>query len=147
MPNLSIADLIRQRRSFDFDSELGSITVTYRPYQMTPAREAEIARISAEAADDDDNQDVQETEQGITKIVQQFCEVVESIGLMGPLHEGYDAANGAPIGKELVPEGMPVPVKPEIVKHFSSAFIVDILVAVGRDARPKGKRRGNSNDS
>lgn len=123
-----------------FESEFGEIPVTYRPYQMTPAREAEIARMSAEHAESETDQDVHDTEQGLMKIVTQFCEVVEAIGIVGPLHEGYDPRTGSPQGREIVSEGEAVPIVPDVVRHFSSAFMVSVLIAIARDSRPKSKR-------
>jgi hypothetical protein len=140
---ISIADFVRARRTFNYKSEFGDVPITYRPYQMTPAREAEIARMSAAHAEDETDTDVHQTEQGIQKIVLQFCEVVEAIGMDGPLHEGYDPATGLPKGRELVAEGNKIPIVPEIVKYFSSAFLVAILVAVAKDARPKGTQPAN----
>lgn len=141
--NISIADFVRARRTFNYNSDFGPVPVTYRPYQMTPAREAEIARMSAAHAEDETDNDVHATEQGIMKIVLQFCEVVDAIGMDGPLHEGYDPVTGMPKGRELVAEGNKIPIEPDIVKYFSSAFLVGILVAVAKDARPKGTQREN----
>jgi hypothetical protein len=139
---VSIADLGRNRRTFDFHTDYGEVRVTYRPYQMTPAREAEIARLAANERDEDENPDVQDTEQGLTKIIAQFCEVVEAWDLTGPLHS---KPNGQ--GKLLVEPGEPVPVDPDILQYVSSYFMVSVLNSIAKDARPKKGRPGNSNDS
>lgn len=140
---ISIADFVRQRRTFQYESEMGSIDVTYRPYQMTPAREAEIARMSAEHAEDETDQDVKNTEQGLMKTVLQFCEVVDALGMRGPVHEGYNYKTGQPIGKELVAPGEEIPIEPEIIKYFSSSFLVGVLTAIVKDARPKKRTPQN----
>lgn len=137
---ISIADFARQKRTFTYESEVGAFQVTYRPYQMTPAREAEIARIAAEARDFDENDDVQNTDQGLMKIVTQFCEVVEAIGIVGPLHEKVNPITGAGEGRVIVEAGKPIPIEPEVVKYFSSVFIVNILQAIGKDSRPKSRK-------
>lgn len=143
---ISIADFVRQRRTFTYDSEMGPVRITYRPYQMTPAREAEIARMAADEAADEENADVANTEQGITKTVIQFCEVVEATDMVGPLHERVNPHTGAGEGRELVPPGDTIPITPEICRYFSSAFLVKILMACAKDARPKATRRQDLND-
>lgn len=35
---ISIADISRGRRTMVYESDFGAVRVTYRPYQMTPAR-------------------------------------------------------------------------------------------------------------
>lgn len=141
---ISISDFVRQKRTFTYSSELGDIDITYRPYQMTPAREAEIARIAAESMEVDDDADVQETEKGLTKIVNQFCEVIEAIGIVGPLHERTNPITGAGEGKLIVPAGEPIPITPDVVRYFSSVFIIAVLQAVGNDSRPKSNRKRES---
>lgn len=137
---ISIADFARQKRTFTYKSELGDMQVTYRPYQMTPAREAEITRIAADAMNVDEDTDVQETDKGLSKIVQNFCEVVEAIGIVGPLHERTNPRTGAGEGRLIVKAGEPVPIETEVVKYFSSVFIINILEAVGKDSRPKSNK-------
>jgi hypothetical protein len=147
MSTFSIADLARKRRTFRYRDEDGfECDVTYRPHAMTPAREAEIARMAADERDDSEDVDVQQTEQGITKIVLGFCEVVEAMGLEGPLTSRVNPRTGAPEGEEIVAAGELIPIEPEVVRYFSNTFIVGILTAIARDARPKAGRRNNLND-
>lgn len=137
---ISIADLARDRRSFNMDTSFGPVRITYRPYQMTPAREAEIERIASESVEDEDDNEVRESERGINKLISQFCEVVESTDLVGPLHARIDP-DGVGIGEPVVAAGEPIPITPAYVKYFSSAFIVQMLQAVAQDVRPKKRRR------
>lgn len=137
---ISIGELARARRTFSYPTEFGDVQVTYRPYQMTPARESEIARLAAEHAEDETDKDVKDTEQGLMKIVTQFCEVVDSTDMIGPLHKKTDPHTGAGIGEALVLSGEPIPIEEQYVRYFSSAFLVNILVAVAKDARPKKTR-------
>lgn len=139
---VSIADLGRNRRTFHFPTDYGDVRVTYRPYQMTPAREAEIARLGAASRDEDENTDVQNTEQGLTKIIAQFTEVVEAWDLVGPLSTKADGT-----GKVIVPDGEPVPIDPDILRYVSSYFMVSVLNGVAKDARPKKTRPDSLNDS
>lgn len=139
---VSIADLGRNRRTFNFPTDYGDVRVTYRPYQMTPAREAEIARLGAASRDEDDNTDVQNTEQGLTKIIAQFTEVVEAWDLVGPLSTKPDGT-----GKVIVPEGEPIPIDNDILRYVSSYFMVSVLNAIAKDARPKKTRPDSLNDS
>lgn len=132
---VSIADLGRNRRTFNMPTDYGDVRITYRPYQMTPAREAEIARLGADARDEDDNTDVQNTEQGLTKVITQFTEVVEAWDLIGPLST---KPNGE--GTIIIPEGEPIPITPEVLKYVSSYFMVSVLNAIAKDARPKKGR-------
>lgn len=143
---ISIGDFARARRTFTHETELGPVQITYRPYQMTPARESDIARIAAASVDADDNKDVQETEQGLTKIVRQFCEIVEATDMVGPLHKKLDPRTGKGIGEPIVGVGEPLPIEPEIVRYFSNTFIVAALVAIAKDSRPKKGQPENSND-
>lgn len=143
---VSMADLGRDRRAFVMPTSVGDIRITYRPYQMTPAREAEIERISAElnGSGEEDGEDEASAvaNRAMMKLTTQFCEVVESTDMVGPLHTSV-SVDGIPTGEELIPAGEPIPVKPEYVKYWSSFFIIQILEAVGNDIRPK-KKRGNS---
>jgi hypothetical protein len=137
---VSIADLGRNRRTFEMPTDYGPVRVTYRPYQMTPAREAEIARMASDARDTDDDKDVQDTEQGLTKIIAQFVEVVEAWDLVGPLSTKPDGK-----GETIIEAGEPIPVTKENLQYVSSYFMVTVLNAVAKDARPKAKRSDNSN--
>lgn len=132
---VSIADLGRNRRTFTFPTDYGDVRITYRPYQMTPAREAEISRLAAGNRDDDDNPDVQDTEQGLSKVIAQFCEVVDSWDLVGPLSTKPDGT-----GRIIVEEGNPIPIDPDTLRYVSSYFMVSVLNAIAKDARPKKTR-------
>jgi hypothetical protein len=114
---------------------------------MTPAREAEIARLSSEEVEDETDEDIRDTEKGLSKIVLQFCEVIEAIGLEGPLYERINPNTGVGEGRLIVPEGEPIQVIPENVRYFSNVFIVSTLQEVMKDSRPKSKKmRENLND-
>lgn len=144
---ISMGDFAAARRTFTYETEIGGVQVTYRPYAMTPARESQIARIAAAEADPEDAKDVQETDQGLTKIVTQFCEIVEAIDMVGPVYRRLDPRTGRGIGDPVIPAGESVPIEPEVVRFFSNTFIVGVLVAVSKDARPKTRKPDNSNDS
>ena len=133
---VSIADLSRDRRTFEFNTDFGPVKIQYRPYAMTPAREADIARIGANAANDELDEDVSKTEQGLTKIVYQFCEVVEAWDLVGPLTDRTT-------GKIIIPEGERIEIKPENVRHVASAFLIQVLTAIAKDSRPKAMPRND----
>lgn len=139
---VSIADLARNRRTFEMPTDYGPVRVTYRPYQMTPAREAEIARIAADEREGEEDKDVQDTEAGLTKIIAQFVEVVEAWDLIGPLSTKADGS-----GKVIIEAGEPIPIDVATLHYISSYFMVSVLNAVAKDARPKRARQDNSNAS
>lgn len=138
---VSIADLGNNRRTFSFTTDYGPVRVTYRPYQMTPAREAEIARMAADDREQEESPEVGQTESGLTKIIAQFCEVVEVWDLVGPL------STKATGGEIIIPEGETVPINPSVLRYVSSYFLVQVLNGVAKDARPKKTLRDNTNDS
>lgn len=137
---VSIADLGRGRRTFTLDTEWGGIRITYRPYEMTPAREAELARLGdsakAEYLDEGEGETTAETEAGLLKLIEQFCTIIEAWDLVGPL------SNRA-TGEQIVAEGEPVPVNPETMRYVSSYFMVQVLNGVRDDIRPKAARRNS----
>lgn len=134
---VSIADFARKRRTFSMDTELGAIQWTYRPYQMTPAREAEIARIVAKMNARQTEDSVAQVERVNDNLVLQFCEVVEATDMIGPLHEKVNPKTGIGEGKVIVEAGDTVQITPQVVQYFSGRFIIETLVAIGQDARPK----------
>lgn len=121
------------------NTEWGPVQWTYRPYQMTPAREAEIERIVAKANEAEQDGGIANIERGVDKLVIQFCEIVEATDMVGPLYPAVDARTGMGRGEPIVPAGEVVPIEPRTVRHFSGRFIVDVLRAIGVDSRPKKK--------
>ena len=134
---ISIADLAQSRRTFTMTTEWGPVQWTYRPYQMTPAREAEIERIVAKANEAETDGAIANIERGVDKLVIQFCEIVEATDMIGPLYPATDARSGMGRGEPIVPAGETIPIEPRTVRHFSGRFIVDTLRAIGADSRPK----------
>ncbi len=133
---ISIADLATNRRTFTLTTEVGSVRVTYRPYEMTPAREAELARLGDSALEEyeDEGQNTSETEAGLTKLIAQFCTIVEAWDLVGPLSDPTT-------GETIVEAGAPIPVTPKVMRYVSSYFMVQVLNALAEDARPKKTRQ------
>lgn len=134
---ISIADLAQARRTFTMSTDWGPVQWTYRPYQMTPAREAEIERIVAKANSAEQDGAIANIDRGIDKLVIQFCEIVEATDLIGPLYKKTDPSTGMGIGEPVVEAGVTVPITPMTVRHFSGRFIIDVLRAIGVDSRPK----------
>jgi hypothetical protein len=134
---ISIADMAQRRRTFSMVTEWGPVQWTYRPYQMTPAREAEIERIVSRANQSETDQGIANTDRGIDKLVIQFCEIVEATDMMGPLYPRIDPKTGMGIGEAVVEAGDTIPIEPRTVRHFSGRFIIDTLRAIGIDSRPK----------
>lgn len=134
---ISIADLAQSRRTFTMVTDFGPVQWTYRPYQMTPAREAEIERIVARANSAEQDGGIANIDRGIDKLVIQFCDIVEATDLIGPLYRKTDPHTGMGIGEPIVDAGVTVPIEPNTVRHFSGRFIVDVLRAIGVDSRPK----------
>jgi hypothetical protein len=133
---ISIGDLAAGRRTFTLDTDFGGVRVTYRPYEMTPAREAELARLGDSTLEDyeDEGRNTAETEAGLTKLIAQFCTVVEAWDLVGPLSDRTT-------GEVIVEAGEPVPVNERTMRYVSSYFMVQVLNGIAADARPKKTRR------
>lgn len=137
---ISIADLATNRRSFTLETDMGGLRVTYRPYEMTPAREAELARLGDETLEEyeDEGKNTAETEAGLTKLIAQFCTVVEAWDLVGPLSDRST-------GEIIVEAGEPIPVNEKTMRYVSSYFMVQVLNGISEDVRPKKTRRRDLN--
>jgi hypothetical protein len=135
---ISIADLASGRRQFTLDTEFGPVRISYRPYEMTPAREAAIARLGDSSREDledaGEGRDTVDTESGLTKLIAQFCAVVEAWDMVGPL-------TNRETNEILVEEGEVVPINETIMRHVSNYFMVTVLNGIAADARPKKTRR------
>lgn len=132
---ISLEDLGNTRRSFTLETEAGPVRLTYRPYEMTPAREAAIARIADETTEDleAEGEEISKTEGGWAKLIGQFCTVVEAWDLVGPLTNPSN-------GELVVKKGEPIPVNPENMRYVSSYFMIKVLQGVADDVRPKKTR-------
>ena len=133
---VSIAELASNRRTFTLNTEAGAVRVTYKPYEMTPAREAELSRLADAALEEyeDEGDDTSKTEAGLTKLIAQFCIIVEAWDLVGPLSDPTT-------GRMIVEAGEPIPVNHETMRYVSSYFMVQVLNALAEDARPKKTRQ------
>lgn len=162
---VSFADFHKQARVLTIESEIGPVRWSYRPYRMTLAREAEIQRLSLEtqqkadallkltnlyaeaAAKGDDNASakIEETAGKLSALlaeaqealVAQFCELVATTDMVGPLHAEIDPITMEGIGDPIVPAGETVPITLETVRCFSTRYIKEIMQAIALDARPK----------
>jgi hypothetical protein len=132
---VSIADLSSGRRTFTLDTSAGGVRITYRPYEMTPAREVELSRLGDSTLEEysDEGDNTAQTEAGLTRLIAQFCTIVEAWDMIGPL-------TNRETGAVIVESGEVIPVSPEALRYCSSFFLVQVLNGVSSDARPKGKR-------
>lgn len=137
---ISIADLASGRRTFTLDTEFGGVRITYRPYEMTPAREAELARLGDDVLEDmqeaGEGENTAQTEAGLTKLISQFCTVVEAWDMVGPL-------SNRKTGETIVEAGEVVPVNEDTMRYVSSYFMVQVLNGIAADARPKKTRQAS----
>lgn len=137
---ISIADLASGRRTFTLDTEFGAVRVTYRPYEMTPAREAELARLGDHTLEDmsdaGEGENTAQTEAGLTKLISQFCTIVEAWDLVGPL-------SNRSTGEIIVEAGEVVPVNEKTLRFVSSYFMVQVLNGIMEDSRPKKTRQAS----
>lgn len=151
---VNIFELQSDRRTVKVDKY--DLTVTYRPNQMTPARELAILRASAISDDDDDVDELLANgERNVKRQIDAFVELVESWDFMGPLAadgegqllpvdpnrediEGYVASMG---GTLLVPAGQVVPLKADYLRIIPSFFLTDVTIAINEDLRPDPKKR------
>jgi hypothetical protein len=72
----------------------------------------------------------------MTRLISQFCTIVDSWDLVGPLTDPTT-------GNVIVPEDEQVAVIPENLRYVSSFFLVNVLNGIGKDVRPKAMRREN----
>lgn len=152
---LSIFDLQSDRKTFTIP-EL-DLTVTYRPNQLTPARELAILRSSALPDDEDDIDELLAAgERNVKRQIDAFCQLVESWDLMGPLvadadgqlmegvnpnHEGWERAVEERGGTIVVPAGQVIALTPDNLRVLPSHFLATVTEAINKDMRPDPKKR------
>lgn len=114
MPLISIAELKAETATVTVETSLGTLIVDYLPNALTPLKEAQLARLSASADEDDD---------AAWALAELFCSVVNALpNLGGPLVDDD--------GHELVPAGEVVPVVPENMVILSSRVMSHIFTAI-----------------
>jgi hypothetical protein len=139
---ISFSELANARRNFQMDTDFGPLRVSYRPYEMTPAREVAIARIGDSVEDDysTEGDRIAKAEAGNAQVIAQFATVVEAWDFIGPLSD-------PDTGRIIVPEGEPVRVTAENLKYVSQFFMIQVLRAIAEDSRPKKGRSKEPSDT
>jgi hypothetical protein len=158
---ISIYDLEQERKTVTLDFGQDSLTLTYRPQALTPAKELAIMRQARSESDDDadDFEELERAEYNITRQLNTFTELVESWDFQGPLavkHDGdtrldlprgvtdlaelesFAAEHG---GKLLVSPDNVVPIQPAYLKLLGSHFLMMVIDRINQDMRPNPKRR------
>jgi hypothetical protein len=141
--------LVNERRTVDVRTARGPFKVTYRPHELTPAREELLA--------DEINSDGTSSD----PMLELFEDLIVEMELEGPLYTKdhfvtrYDEQSGEERrefvkgGVLLVDDGEPIPPKPEYTRHLSSQLFTKIMTTVREDMNddpkpPSGRSGGGS---
>lgn len=162
---ISIYEVEQERRTITIEFGADSLTLTYRPNKLTPAKELAMlrqARAEVEAEGDEDDsalgQEIDRAEYNIKRQLDTFKELVEAWDFMGPLaqaadggrldlprdvHEQQELAAYAEKhgGKLVVPPDEVVPIVPTFLRLIGSNFLMTIVSRINDDMRPKVKGR------
>jgi hypothetical protein len=154
---VNIYELQEDRKTFLIDKY--QLTVTYRPNELTPARELAMLRQSAvtdEDGDDEIDEQIRNAERNINRQIEALIALIESWDCMGPLAvtpegelmriprdqfddaEQYVADHG---GTLLVPTGHPIPLRHDCLVLLGSFFLTEVMEAINKDLRPDPKKR------
>ena len=153
---ISAFDLADDRKTATLEFGADTLTVTYRPNQMTPARELAIIRQArSEAAEDSgDDEELARAEYNVNRQLETFVELVEAWDFMGPLAQSskgdrlnlprsltdplelaaFAESKG---GKLLVPPDEVVPIRTEFLRLIGSNFLMKVVNLLNEDMRPK----------
>ena len=159
---ITIDDLAVDRKTVTLELGSGSLTVTYRPNALTPAREMFLLRAARAESEDEEDAELQSAERNITRQISTFVELVESWDFLGPLAskngerldiprdqqsssdaEAFCELHGA---KLVVPTDEPVPIKADVLRLLPSHFLMRVVVLINQDMRPNPKQRKGSKD-
>lgn len=157
---VNIYDLADDRKTVTLDFGSDSLTVTYRPNSLTPARELAIIRQARAESEDgsEGDDDLERAEFNIGRQLIAFSELVEAWDFTGPLAQdkqgdrldlprnisdqrelaAFAESKG---GKLVVPPGEVVPIRPEFLKLIGSNFLMQITAKINEDMRPNPKRQ------
>lgn len=109
-------------RSIRMDYFGEAVTITYRPDGMTPAKEAELARLQREA-EDHRNGDGQDTQATLARNAEQLAERLAELL----------------VSWDIVEDGEPLPPTKENLMTFPNALLGHIVTAIGEDLAPKAR--------
>lgn len=99
-----------------------SLTVTYKPNAVTPAKEAELARARKAAQEESDETDnASESAANAELLAERLSEIMA--------------------GWDVMEDGALLPTTKENLMTFPNALLVHISVAIGEDMAPKAKTR------
>lgn len=153
---LNLFDLDQDRKQLTIEFAGGTVSLVYRPNQLTPARELGILRAASADVDPDDDEAISNAEQAITRQIEGFVELVESWDVEGPLAvdaygqrlkipadqqtnpQGYVESMG---GRLVVEPGQIVPIKAEVLRLMASNVLMTISRKINEDMAPNPKRR------
>jgi len=157
---VNIYDLEQDRKTLTMEFGSDSLTVTYRPNKLTPARELAIlrqARSESLSDENDDDEDIERAEFNINRQLSTFSELVEAWDFLGPLAEkagerfdlprditelseaqAFCEAHGANL---VVKPGETAPIRPDVLKLIGSNFLMLVVTRINEDMRPDPKRR------
>lgn len=103
-------------RSIKIDYFGESLTITYRPDSMTPAKEAELARLKQQAEESGNGDgNIEQIEQGAANLASMI------------------------VSWDVVEDGEPIPPSKENLMTFPTALWAHIITAINDDLAPKAK--------
>lgn len=130
------SDLTNERKTVAVPTRAGTIEVTYRPNELTPAREEQLADLLTNAK-------VQSL--GVLSV---FTDIVVSWDLTGELYSKTDVdEDGHPV--LLVERDVIIPILPENLYHVSTNILVKMFTAIQDDMNddPKAPSRNSGGGS
>jgi hypothetical protein len=108
--------LVGKLRSVTVDYFGDKLNVTYKPSEMSPAKEAELARLRKEAEEAEEGDDAA---RGAEQLASRLAEVM--------------------VSWDVVEDGEPLPPTKTTLMEFPNALLVHISSAIGDDMRPNPK--------
>jgi hypothetical protein len=137
---IRVGDLVQERRKIRIKLSAGELEVTYRPNELTPAKE----QLFTEALNNRDK-----THR--IPMLDMFHDLVVDWDLEGPLTAAVqvvdDETNEVLVqeGQEVVADGERVGTHPDHTMHLPSHFIARVFTAIQKDMNPDPKEsKGNS---
>jgi hypothetical protein len=116
---IRIGDFANERKDLKHETQLGTLSMVYRPNALTPSDEAALlkAREDSPLA-------------MYRGMLEQLCKLLVSWDMEGPLYNSET-------GEEVVAEGEMVPLDPAVLQHMPSTLMAQLFRAIQEDNVPK----------
>lgn len=116
---IRIGDFANERKDLVYETNLGELHLVYNPNALTPSDEAKLVTARQSSGI--------ETYQ---ELLNQLCKLLRNWDMEGPL---FNSDNG----DQIVGEGEPVPLQPDILQHMPTSLMTGIFRAISEDNVPK----------